>query len=105
MPPKKTPKMIEISRMIPIRAKTADDQVADVVAFAERRCFIPRDFGFVVHRVQQSLRIAAADRASHHIHQRSAAPHQERAGSGLLRALQSAQPLTGDLRRRIVNAT
>ena len=90
-----------ISRMIPINAKIADNQIADVVALADRSRFIPRDLGFVVHRVEKLLRITAADR--------SASPRRPigplRRASRVARrarALQRAQALARDLRRRIL---
>ena len=59
-----------------------DDEIADVVAFADGCCLVPRDLSFVVHRIQQVLRVATANRTSDNGNQRTAASREERGGAG-----------------------
>ena len=77
-----------------------ENQIADVVALADARRFIPRDLCFVVHGVEKSLRLATADGSGDYVEDGSGASREKSTGC-LLRTLQCAQPLARDLRRGI----
>ena len=81
----------------------SNDQIADVVALAQRSCFVPRDLGLVIYGVKKRVRLAATDGAGHDVDQRAATPYEQRVRSRLLDALQGAQTLACNLRCRILN--